>query len=790
MNRNLQYPCPEDVMDMARVEALAEISKKTPFPKWMTQTAAKLKEVSKLRNLTPGEREVLQSLRTSWNEWRNKILSDESNKALIKEIYDRVQAREQASNPRARPVRKFPDMIKEWEEKCRAANVNFIALNTEFPREDYQNGINGKPLFIKKILDAVKPRGVLYIDGDMWIHKYPHIFDMPNVDFMARGWNMDPRSKAKAIATPFYDPYTFETSGGTMYFGNTDTARALLDKWAAESVQQVGKADDRILSQVFTRESMVLGTNIVNLPIEYLWLTDLYESFLKSQSDPASLDDAYIEHPYCLTGEERATDQGASANRTPANYDEEVIDNINYKRSPELFYEYIFFDGNEEMRNGFGRYLKYMKDAKNGYSKEPLIQLVDFSNKYGDFNAIATKNLEEMTSLPSDGKLPLTATIPQILGALYAGNDVELGGSVPNIKPEDEFVAKDASTKEDGLDMYTRKIRIDVTSPMFLSSKNPMIIHLLAMCETLADINKHVGTYLFMSRIRWNLYKTETEETVESVVKEGVDFKPIVHQIWFGGEIPEWRQKIFDANKSVCEKNGFKYSLWRNADRTKENFPQTFDYQEAALKAGAESGQSRWAQVADLARLEIVYNSSGIYIDSLIEISPTFLQAVVDAIHGGAEFVGCNEDECDPPLDCKNSRGEMYLTNSFFAATRSNPIFKRLLSPESLDDIDMENTEINHTTGPYFLRSGIRPEDKVFLFKSDQVYQFNQQETPYKGPTPNRFLFREPVKGAIKVKDGMYYLPGGIQILQSEFLIEKKGPLAIYHSGLGGTWST
>jgi len=36
----------------------------------------------------------------------------------------------------------------------------------------------------------------------------------------------------------------------------------------------------------------------------------------------------------------------------------------------------------------------------------------------------------------------------------------------------------------------------------------------------------------------------------------------------------------------------------------------------------------------------------------------------------------------------------------------------------------------------------------------------------------------------------MYYLPGGIQKLQTDFLIANKGPLATYHSGLGGTWST
>jgi hypothetical protein len=102
----------------------------------------------------------------------------------------------------------------------------------------------------------------------------------------------------------------------------------------------------------------------------------------------------------------------------------------------------------------------------------------------------------------------------------------------------------------------------------------------------------------------------------------------------------------------------------------------------------------------------------------------------------------------------------------------------------------MGDERLNHTTGPYFLRSAITPEDKVFMFKSNQVYQFNQQETPYKEPTPDPFLFKSMVTGAVKVNDSMYYLPGGIQKLQTDFLVTNKGPLATYHSGLGGTWST
>ena len=93
----------------------------------------------------------------------------------------------------------YREMIKHWESSCRRHNCNFLSV--EYPEftgnGGYQMAINAKPLFIKKALDLCNGRGVLYIDGDMFVNKYPRIFDFPNVDFMARNWNTDPRSNEK-----------------------------------------------------------------------------------------------------------------------------------------------------------------------------------------------------------------------------------------------------------------------------------------------------------------------------------------------------------------------------------------------------------------------------------------------------------------------------------------------------------------------------------------------------------------------------------------------------------------
>jgi hypothetical protein len=805
LNKNLQSPCPEDIVDLAKNRIIAEIGRAGGFPHNLVSEANRLKQKPVL---TASERIYYEILNRQFRAWSARTL------AATPDLGERVRKIVAEITPGVvtKPPRTFAEMIAEWEQYCEKAKVNYLQLNTEFVRTDYQYGINGKPLFIKKVLDAVKPRAVVYIDGDMWTLKYPHVFDLENVDFMARGWNIDPRTKEKALEKPYFDPYTLETSGGTMYFGNTVAARELLDAWYEATKKEAGKADDRILSQVFTEDSMVLKTNTIQLPIEYLWLTDLYKPYLKSPEDPASLEDAIIEHPYCLTGEERAADQGADASgRTPIHYDEKVTDNINYRRPTELIYEYIFFDGDKTKSSEFARYFKYLETARGTFTQQPLVKIVKLEEMYGDYNQIAAKNMQGLgpapplpgvavrrgaisNPLPSRERpvqlrpavsLPQTASIREILEKLMMGEDVEIGAHVQH-GPEDECVGINASTT--AVDMYTRTLELDTNSPMFFSAKSRTLIHLLAMCETLKDINKHLaGSYMFMSRIRWNL--TTPANMSAFSIAEGIDFRPVFNQIWFGGEMPKWRQLMFETNKKVCEQSGFQYKLWKNQDRNAENFPQTIAYQNAALEVGNATGHSRWAQVADLARLEIIYNIGGIYADSIVEITPALLKATTDAINQGFQFVGCNEDECEPPLDCKNGKGELYLSNSFFAATRGNPIFERLLTAASLDNIDMENEELNHTTGPYFLRSAITPQDSVFLFKSNQIYQFNQQETPYKEPTPDPFLFKNMVLGAVKVKDDMYYLPGGIQKLQTDFLVTNKGPLATYHSGLGGSWS-
>lgn len=267
----------------------------------------------------------------------------------------------------------FQNMIEDWKTSCRAAGCNYLAI--EYPAfaapGGYQLAINAKPKFIEKALELCntlgRQLGVLYIDGDMLIKKYPGIFDMTDIDFMARGWWMDPRANWKMNESIMYDPYNFETSGGTMFFNATDASYRLLKLWinTAESASMAGKADDRVLSLIFNTKGCLTWMKVIQLPVEYLWLTLDYDERMMSEVydyNKLEMDSTIlIEHPHCLTSEDTAAGAGASSNRQPKYYD--FLEDV-YPCS-EITYEYIMF--------------KHLIDKARGSTPASLANLPGFS---------------------------------------------------------------------------------------------------------------------------------------------------------------------------------------------------------------------------------------------------------------------------------------------------------------------------------------------------------------------------------------------------------------------------
>lgn len=508
LNKNLQRPCPEEIVDPIREEMEEELAEEDEEYGAIYQRVGAIHKIRKEKRakgeaLTDKEKAEFKDATTAQLAYLTPYFARQNVRKALNDRYNKSVEKLKQEGKFKNPVT-FNEMIETWKETCTKANCNYLVVEYPIGREDYQNGINAKPAFIRKALDACPGKGVLYIDGDMYVNKYPSIFDMKNVDYMARGWNVDPRASAVYKTGVCFDPYIFETSGGTMYFGNTDLSRQLLDEWASEmnKPQNKGKAEDRIISMIVTKQKYMLKANMIQLPIEYLWLTDIYRT-----KDPldASQANALIEHPACLTGEERAGEQGASSNRTPEGYDKQITNLTECTRKGGLFYEFVFFP-TREMVDSFGPYLEYLKCAKNFDTNQPLFDIISFDDKYGKYNSVAYENDSKARAIPIDGsgpaELPLTASVPEILANLYKGRDVQLGGQVQR-PPNTEFVAQNLETQTDH---YFAPLRLDVTKPMYISSSNVIIQHLLRMCKTLADINTHLAdSYTFVCRIRWSV---------------------------------------------------------------------------------------------------------------------------------------------------------------------------------------------------------------------------------------------------------------------------------------------
>jgi hypothetical protein len=351
-------------------------------------------------------------------------------------------------------------------------------LNTKPPKPKgvYQAAINAKPLFIKKALEFCSAKGfkgVVYIDGDMTVNTYPEIFNMPNIDYMARGWNIDPRSSYQFRLKKYaYNPFVFETSGGIMYFGDSIYAKQLLDIWIRASLRSSnkGKADDRIISILFNANRLFVPYNTIQLPLEYLWLTDIYgtkeenrllkSNFYKTKNTNLNKTNATIdknikghviydfeidentkkkifkdspddisgpiifEHPACLTGEERAEEQGAASNREPILYDTVVSQYTEESIHGGMFYEYIFFENDDVALLSYRKYLDIMSKLEFIGGLPPFYK-VDYNNHYGKHNKIVKTNLNKFIKANSNNSNSLnTSQLSQISSILTKNLEV------------------------------------------------------------------------------------------------------------------------------------------------------------------------------------------------------------------------------------------------------------------------------------------------------------------------------------------------------------------------------
>lgn len=424
----------------------------------------------------------------------------------------------------------YEEMIDDWIDNMEKRNLNYLVA--EYPmfavKGGYQNAINYKPYFIEEALRACYPRSVLYIDGDMAIKSYPRILDTPGIDFAARSWSID----IDGLERLCYDPYVFETSGGTLFFGQTKFGYQLLKMWQDAMKKHKGKAEDRVISLIFNNKKMMRDLSMIQLPIEYLWLNLLYE---KKKSIKKHRPRPIITHPYCITSEEAAIEQTdelrmSKKNRTPLRYEYYVENRVTCDRVQDTIYEYIAYKDKKTAKQDES-FMKWLK--KNGR------HIVPYDNRYGEFNSVASINHKKMKTIKriSDNNLIIVSNtsntskynnthnthkinhkdmlIPTILFYLLHGQSViyvpssfssSLSPILKRIEKGYHLIAKNKSKSE----QHFKKgymLRLDQTYPIYFSSENSVLIDLIMMSENLQMISEHFNSSsTFLSRIRCNWF--------------------------------------------------------------------------------------------------------------------------------------------------------------------------------------------------------------------------------------------------------------------------------------------
>jgi len=266
----------------------------------------------------------------------------------------------------------------------------------------------------------------------------------------------------------------------------------------------------------------------------------------------------------------------------------------------------------------------------------------------------------------------------------------------------------------------------------------------------------------------------------------------LVHLIWIGdNDYPDYFQLFLESFHNYLPE--FTIKVWGNKDLTKRNFPKTYSYIQKAKKIHGELlldeigrtkydpetdtplTYSKWAQITDLMRLEIVFNHGGFYFDTTFEILKPMYSLLNKPKH---KFIGCNE--------VPRFKDYPKLSNSFFGATKKNVILKRLLGKQRLNGIDFYEEQVDTATGPWYLRSGIQMNDNYKILPTKSLYPFVEpqdsfSDPPYRKSRKNKCHSKRKKKTFRKLKSNKGYISYPCKRYPQSY--------ALKHWQLGKSWT-
>ena len=145
----------------------------------------------------------------------------------------------------------------------------------------------------------------------------------------------------------------------------------------------------------------------------------------------------------------------------------------------------------------------------------------------------------------------------------------------------------------------------------------------------------------------------------------------IIHYCWFGGSpLPELALKCIESWKKYCP--DYEIKCW---DETNIDI-NSVDYMREAYEAKA------WGFVPDVARLQIIYENGGIYLDTDVEIIKP-----IDELLQHKAFVGTEDDR-------------FIALGLGFGAEKENPIIKTLLDDYLNRHFKLEDGNYDKTAAP------------------------------------------------------------------------------------------
>jgi hypothetical protein len=266
-----------------------------------------------------------------------------------------------------------------------------------------------------------------------------------------------------------------------------------------------------------------------------------------------------------------------------------------------------------------------------------------------------------------------------------------------------------------------------------------------------------------------------------------------IHFIWLGPKQPSYLKKFMKTFKTYAP--GYTLRLWGEKDITSKTLPITYPYikkiqklhstkikeyskQKTMYKSDSNPyTYSKFAQISDLMRYEIVFNEGGYYFDANMFL----MKDIIKLFNRKEKFVGCNE------LGRNLSESEI-LSNSFFGAIPSSPILKRLLSKSFLDSLELQSLDVDFVTGPGALRNAINlTKDDYYIFPPNTFYPYILPWTPDGGDHYLRKSSKPKCTGPKKTKKRTLKMKPNLWL---EFPCKKyKGVYGIKIWESGGSWS-